>query len=153
MRDEASQLPVALICRRCGSDVVANSAQYDVFERMHYVCFHYEFEHAGDPDVECEAGGCPAAGIALSSLSMRVNGCDISQAGNTVVPAILALRQLGCVVTIEGETTVARLRDAVFRADDPVAALGLVKLAETRHPWSASDAEIDEILREFGLNG
>lgn len=31
--------------------------------------------------------------------------------------------------------------------------LGLVKLAETRHPWSATDTEIDEILQEFELDG
>lgn len=28
---------------------------------MHYVCFHFEFEHDPyDPDEECNAGGCPA---------------------------------------------------------------------------------------------
>jgi hypothetical protein len=28
---------------------------------MHYVCFHYEFEHdAFDPDEECTAGGRPS---------------------------------------------------------------------------------------------
>jgi hypothetical protein len=29
---------------------------------MHYVCFHYEFEHGDlDVDEECGAGGCPSA--------------------------------------------------------------------------------------------
>lgn len=140
-------------CRRCGLEVVANRAQVDVFEGMHYVCFHYEFEHPGDPDVECRAGGCPAAGEALMSLRGRVDGTELSQAGNTVVPAILALRQLGFNVTWEGPTIVARLGDARFQADDPVAVLGLVKLTETRHPWSAADAEIEDIMREFDLDG
>jgi hypothetical protein len=33
---------------------------------MHYVCFHYEFEH-GDLDVddECDAGGCPSRRVGL----------------------------------------------------------------------------------------
>jgi hypothetical protein len=32
---------------------------------MHYVCFHYEFEHgATDVDTECGAGGCPSASLA-----------------------------------------------------------------------------------------
>ena len=115
--------------------------------------FHYEFEHTGDPDVECRAGGCPAAGAALMSLRGRVGGTELSQAGNTVVPAILALRQLGFNLTWEGPTIVARLGDARFQADDPVAVLGLVKLAETRHPWSATDAEIEDIMREFDLDG
>jgi hypothetical protein len=33
---------------------VRNREQYDTFERMHWSCFHYEFEHAGDPDVAAE---------------------------------------------------------------------------------------------------
>jgi hypothetical protein len=32
---------------------------YDVFERMHWVCFHFEFEHQGDPDAPCRDPGCP----------------------------------------------------------------------------------------------
>lgn len=31
---------------------------------MHYVCFHYEFEHdRADLDEECGAGGCPSAAV------------------------------------------------------------------------------------------
>lgn len=38
--------------------------QYDVFEHMHYVCFHYAFEHdLADLDEECTAGGCPSAAV------------------------------------------------------------------------------------------
>ena len=47
-----------LQCRRCGRAVSA--AQYETFERMHYVCFHYEFEHdPADTDQKCRAGGMP----------------------------------------------------------------------------------------------
>ena len=39
-----------------------NRDSYEIFEQMHYVCFHYEFEHAGfDPDEERDAGGCPSS--------------------------------------------------------------------------------------------
>jgi hypothetical protein len=34
---------------------------------MHYVCFHYEFEHSGDVDRECSAGGCPSRRVDLTS--------------------------------------------------------------------------------------
>ena len=38
--------------------------RYDVFEQMHYLCFHYEFEDDPyDVDEECGAGGCPSAFI------------------------------------------------------------------------------------------
>lgn len=52
------------ICRRCGREVA--SPDFDVFEQMHYVCFHYEFEHdPADVDAECSAGGCPSGNMAL----------------------------------------------------------------------------------------
>ena len=52
------------LCRRCGRPVVVEADQYDVFEQMHYVCFHYEFEHDPvDPDEECGAGGCPSKAV------------------------------------------------------------------------------------------
>jgi hypothetical protein len=60
--ETSSDLPV---CIRCGRAVRVNVDRYDVFERMHWVCFHYEFEHeAGapdrDPDRACGDPGCPS---------------------------------------------------------------------------------------------
>jgi hypothetical protein len=52
-----------LICVRCGRPVEQEADNYETFERMQWVCFHYEFEHEGDPDIECGAGGCPSATI------------------------------------------------------------------------------------------
>lgn len=54
------------VCRRCQRPVRANRDSYDVFEGMHYVCFHYEFEHGltnpqADPDEDCGVPGCPSA--------------------------------------------------------------------------------------------
>lgn len=47
-----------------------SAEQYDVFEQMHYVCFHYEFEHEPvDPDEECSAGGCPS--VVVNPRPMR----------------------------------------------------------------------------------
>lgn len=56
---------VDLECRRCHQPVRVSAPQFDVFEQMHYVCFHYEFEHGGyDVDEECSAGGCPSVSLA-----------------------------------------------------------------------------------------
>ncbi len=32
-----------------------------MFEKMHWVCFHYEFDHgdAVDPDLACQVPSCP----------------------------------------------------------------------------------------------
>lgn len=118
---------------------------------MHYVCFHFEFEHQGDPDIQCAAGGCPAAGIRLPSRYLRTDGVDLVAAANTVIPAILALESNGFTVTQEADLIIARAGDARFAAEDPVAVLGLVKLAETRRPWRADDEEIEDVLGRFSL--
>lgn len=59
--------PADRICRRCDRKV--ESELYStVFERMHYACFHYEFEHGDiDVDEDCEAGGCPSRSAGLST--------------------------------------------------------------------------------------
>ncbi|MGW9418288.1 hypothetical protein ACWGRS_11535 [Cellulosimicrobium funkei] len=50
-----------LVCRRCHRSVRVGAAEYETFERMHYVCFHYEFEHQDfDVDESCGLAGCPS---------------------------------------------------------------------------------------------
>ncbi len=54
-----------LLCRRCGDQILANVERYEVFEGMHWSCFHYAFEHqvadgAVDPDMACRDPSCPA---------------------------------------------------------------------------------------------
>jgi hypothetical protein len=57
------------ICVRCKQPVVVNREMYDVFERMHYVCFHLEFEHGDrDPDEDCGTPGCPVGEAPLRYL-------------------------------------------------------------------------------------
>ena len=137
------------VCRRCHLPVEASADNYGVFEQMHYVCFHFEFEHQGDPDIECAAGGCPAAGIRVPARYLRTEGVDLVAAGDTVIPAILALEDNGFTVTQEADLVVARAANIRFAAEDPVTVLGLVKLAETRRPWRADDQEIDDVLGRF----
>jgi hypothetical protein len=61
-----------LTCRRCGRPVVASADRYDVFEQMHYVCFHYEYEHGDtDPDEECPTTGCPSAPVGPAQWSLE----------------------------------------------------------------------------------
>lgn len=51
-----------LVCRRCGRPVRIGRGHYGMFEGMHVVCFHYEFEHdPADPDDDCGVAGCPSA--------------------------------------------------------------------------------------------
>ena len=57
--DQDKPQVVAYICVRCGKPVEVNKDYYDVFEKMHWLCFHLEFEHSGDPDEPCADPSCP----------------------------------------------------------------------------------------------
>ena len=47
-------------CRRCHQPVVIERERYEVFEGMHWLCFHLEFEHgSADPDEPCGDSSCP----------------------------------------------------------------------------------------------
>lgn len=48
------------ICRFCGKPVTVNEDYYDVFEGMHWLCFHLNFEHGEyDYDEPCDDPSCP----------------------------------------------------------------------------------------------
>jgi hypothetical protein len=49
----------AKVCKRCGKPVTVNAENYDLFEKMHWLCFHLEFEHQADPDAPCSDPSCP----------------------------------------------------------------------------------------------
>lgn len=76
----------------------------------------------------------------------------IAQAANTVVPAILALEQLGFTLAVGDSEVRATRADEEYVAEDPVAVLGLVKLIETRSwDWRPTDAEIDAVIERYKL--
>jgi hypothetical protein len=52
----------------------------------------------------------------------------------------------------DGQQVYARRGSEEYAAEDSVALLGLIRLIELRSwEWSASDDEIDETLRRFGI--
>ncbi|HEY7222821.1 MAG TPA: hypothetical protein VH561_04295 [Micromonosporaceae bacterium] len=74
----------------------------------------------------------------------------ISQAENTVVPAILALEAMGMRIEVHAGRVVASSDLGRFTADDPVCVLGLVALVRSRgENWQASEEEITSTLRRF----
>jgi hypothetical protein len=48
-----------LICIRCNRPVEINKKNYETYEKMHWICFHLEYEHDTDPDKACSDPGCP----------------------------------------------------------------------------------------------
>jgi len=47
------------ICKRCKQPITVNANNYDIFEQMHWLCFHLEYEHGDDPDKACGDPSCP----------------------------------------------------------------------------------------------
>jgi hypothetical protein len=80
----------------------------------------------------------------------------LTTAGNVLVPAYLALRQLGYEVRLEQgddgrETWWATRHGLSLSADDPLALLGLHGLRQERGPdWKGTDDEIHAFLERFG---
>lgn len=57
----SSDLAKSRLCVRCQHPVTAKAQNYETFERMHWVCFHFEYEHGElDPDEPCGDPRCPS---------------------------------------------------------------------------------------------
>ena len=86
------------------------------------------------------------------------NDLHIAAAGNTMVPAVLCLREKGYSVANhfwddKQEYFVATKPGLRFTADDPETVLGLVTLYEMRgSDWMASDDEIQAVRTAFGYD-
>ena len=65
-----------LICVRCNRPVEENKKQYEVFEKMHWLCFHLEHEHEGDPDRPCSDPSCPWWHIEVYKEKLKELGFD-----------------------------------------------------------------------------
>lgn len=82
---------------------------------------------------------------------------NITAAGNTEVPAFLAIKALGFDVERrfldgdpERELWVARSEQAQFSAGSPLELLGLYAMRSQRgQSWKASDDEITNFLRDY----
>jgi len=65
-----------LICVRCQRPVTVNQQYYGVHERMHWLCFHLEFEHQTDPDEPCVDPSCPRRHIEIYKAKLKALGFD-----------------------------------------------------------------------------
>ena len=78
----------------------------------------------------------------------------IAAAANVEIPAYLSIKQKGYSVRWEKETKrecwYAEKNDKIFIADCPIELLGVINVFEFRgENWQASDAEVDEFLKEY----
>ncbi|MCF8210512.1 MAG: hypothetical protein K9K38_14095 [Rhodoferax sp.] len=68
-----------LLCLACKKPVEVFKDDYDVFEQMHWLCFHLQFEHEGDPDEDCGDPSCPWGVIDALEQKLRSLGIDPAQ--------------------------------------------------------------------------
>ena len=50
-----TELPVCVKCQK----PVLHADNFELFEKMHWLCFHLEYEHEADPDDPCSDPSCP----------------------------------------------------------------------------------------------
>ena len=75
----------------------------------------------------------------------------LSDAANLMAPAYQVILAKGYSVRAEQDLMVAVKGDDRFVAENPVALLGVIALAEARaEHWQATDAEIAEFMALFG---
>ena len=64
-------------CARCGRPIEVNrDLAADIFEGMHWLRFHLEFEHPGDPDAECADPSCHVVRPMIYAEALRGAGID-----------------------------------------------------------------------------
>ena len=71
------------LCRRCNRPIVVNAANAEVFENMHWLCFHLEYEHRADPDEACQDPSCPWLHIRFYRGALQDHGIDPDDALQT----------------------------------------------------------------------
>jgi hypothetical protein len=64
-------------CSRCGRPITVDpKISRDIFEGMHWLCFHLEFEHGTDPDLPCYDPSCPRWKLDVFEAKLRELGVD-----------------------------------------------------------------------------
>jgi hypothetical protein len=66
----------APICARCGLPVTVNRENYELFEHMHWLCFHLAYEHKADVDAPCSTQSCPWFVIDALRTGLAEGGLD-----------------------------------------------------------------------------
>jgi hypothetical protein len=74
-----------LLCVRCHQPVTIHRSDYDLFEQMHWLCFHLEFEHQADPDEPCSDPSCPRWHIEVFRAKLAELGYDPQEVLNDAI--------------------------------------------------------------------
>lgn len=74
-------------CRRCGAPKSHRPEDYDLFDGMHWLCFHLENEHDTDPDVACSDPSCPWWHIEVLRAELSNLGIDPDQVVTRAIKA------------------------------------------------------------------
>ena len=85
----------APVCARCGSAVTVNRENYELFERMHWLCFHLQFEHNADVDAPCSDQSCPWFVIEALRSGLSEAGLDPAVTLMNAIARRAAVAQVG----------------------------------------------------------
>ena len=78
------------VCKRCGRAISIDPLfDPEVLEGMHWLCFHLEFEHEGDPDRPCLDISCPWRRIQFYQAALSRAGIDPKAAFDAEIRAFI----------------------------------------------------------------
>ncbi len=75
-------------CKSCGKPIEDSKENIDMFEGMHWLCFHYAFEHQGDPDEPCRSRHCPTWHLEILKKYVSNQGSNPTEIINTEIENI-----------------------------------------------------------------
>lgn len=78
---------MTLKCKRSGDPKTHRPEDFDLFEGMHWICFHLEFEHDTDPDGVCSDPSCPWWHIEVFRAELERRGVDPDEVLNQAIEA------------------------------------------------------------------
>lgn len=79
LKNKESSPTTSLMCVKCKRPVTVNQSLYEVFEKMHWHCFHLEYEHPGDPDAPCNDPSCHEWRLLVYEEKLRDLGANPKQ--------------------------------------------------------------------------
>jgi len=59
------------LCIHCNKPVVFSKKDYEIYYHMHYICYHFIYEHNVDQDEACRAPSCPLLRIKIYEQKLQ----------------------------------------------------------------------------------
>lgn len=104
------------ICASCGKPVSSSRKNYELFEHMHWICFHFEFEHGDhDRDQPCDDPSCLWNRLGNDEIIEIANIPSENTVDSVAEPVAVELRDISQYKPVPGMIEVDVFPDKVVK--------------------------------------